>query len=290
MTTKIIGTSYRIIQMLKLLFEKPRSLEELLYLFDIQNCPIERKTVTKYFATLRKFGCIITKENNKFVLKKTPFFIELSKSDVKNLNDICLLSKEVLTKNQNNALTKIVNDICIKSNGYIENNLQNSNDIYGKYKSKIEDLSKYMYKEAPKVRILYNDEKITAKLRNFKYKEHTIYIMVFDEEKMENRLLLLDDIHKVENLSQVSSKINFAKTTIFKLKGRVAKGYTSPYKDEIITYLDDGSIIVENKYEDKEALRKRLLKYFDMCEILEPKSEREKFIEMLNDYIKKYSS
>ena len=107
---------------------------------------------------------------------------------------------------------------------------------------------------------------------------------------MANKLFLLNDIEAFYDVLQTSVKVNFAKTTIFKLNGRIAKGYTSPYENEIITYLDNGDIIVENKYEDKNILRKRLLKYFDMCEILEPKSEREEFLKELKELVKKYSS
>ena len=240
---------------------------------------------------MRKFGCVITKEINKFVLSHSPFFVNFNKEDIRNLNNLYFLSKEVLVKSQHKKLSNIISLLYGKSNNRIvEDDTQSSYGVFGKYKEKIVMLSNYLYVEAPKVRISYNDEKIIAKLRNFKYKRKNIYIMVFDEEKTENRLLLLDNILNVENLSQISSKMNFAKPTVFKLKGRIAKGYTSPYEEETITYLDDGSIIVENKYEDKKILRQRLLKYFDMCEIIEPESEREEFKKTIDMYIKKYTS
>ena len=145
MTTRMIGTSYRIIQILKLLFEKPRRLEEFLYLFDVQDYQIERKTLTKYFATLRKFGCVIVKENNRFVLKEAPFFIGLTKDDIKNLANLYALSKDILAKGRQEKLFKLIKLLCDKSNNNIPDcDIKTQNGIYGKYKDKIDNVIKML--------------------------------------------------------------------------------------------------------------------------------------------------
>ena len=58
---------------------------------------------------------------------------------------------------------------------------------------------------------------------------------------------------------------------------------------EEIEYQKDGSAIVTNRFEDKNVLKLRLLKYFDSCEILSPQKEREDFTKMLDNLIKNYS-
>jgi len=279
-------------QIIKLLCEKPRTIEEICCALDMENKGVQKETITKYFSTLREFGCIIKKEKTKFVLKEFPCFIQLNKEDIDTLKLLSSFSKELLSKNQNNKIANIISKIIDKSNNkYISETDKNfiKENIWGKYKEKIEIISDLMQENNIKVEITYKEEKITSKILNFKYRKNKIYLLVFDEKKLINRLLLIDNINNIKALSRSALNVNFAKTTVFKLKGRIAKGYVSPYKDEKITYLENGDIIVENQHTDKNILMKRLIKYFDMCEILSPKNERIEFKNNIDNLIKKYS-
>ena len=71
-------------------------------------------------------------------------------------------------------------------------------------------------------------------------------------------------------------------SVLFKLKGRLAKSYMLK-KGEMLLETGDDFIIISNKNEDRELLIRRLLRYYDKCEILYPKTCRERIVELINE-------
>ena len=80
-----VNTSYRIMKILKLLHQKPRSINEICFELDVDNIGVKKETITKYFSTLRSCGCIVEKREGKFYLLNMPFFINLNKEELKTL-------------------------------------------------------------------------------------------------------------------------------------------------------------------------------------------------------------
>ena len=60
-------------------------------------------------------------------------------------------------------------------------------------------------------------------------------------------------------------------------------------KGEILLETGEDFIIISNKNEDRELLIRRLLRYYDKCEILYPKSCRKRLIELVNEMEKLYA-
>ena len=76
--------------------------------------------------------------------------------------------------------------------------------------------------------------------------------------------------------------INSTGAVTFKLTGRLAHSYVLKEGDIVIQHETD-SIIVSNSIEDKDLLLKRLIRYYDACEILYPTVMREKMLNLINE-------
>ena len=97
-------------------------------------------------------------------------------------------------------------------------------------------------------------------------------------------------LYKISDIKETlsaKSPVDFSLTTTFKITGRLKNAY-APREGEIISEFKD-HIIVSNKKEDKDELFKRLLKYGSFCEILYPKSDREKFKTLVTGLISNFS-
>ena len=292
MSLRKIDSSYRILKILKLLSEKPRSTYELLKEL---NDEVYTETISKYFRLLREHGFIIEKRNHKFELLSMPFFVDFSDVDLKTLSKFEIFSHDVSSEKQseklNLSIKKILKIAPKDSNQKYKNFLSKLYEkrLFEKYKEKIEKIAPF-FEEAPiKAKLIYKNSSYTITPLEFKFTPDKAYLMAFDEDKLVNKRFLLDDIKEITNLFQISNKVFFSQKTVFRLTGRVARGYKSPYENEVIEYLDDGSILVQNSYEDKKVLLKRLLKYFEFCEIISPKSDKDEFIKMIDNLIESYS-
>lgn len=292
MTLRRIDSSYRILKILKFLSDKPGTMNEILRELDYEIYP---ETVSKYFRVLRSYGFIIEKKRHKFELLNMPFFIDFSDSELKSLAAFEVFSKDVASSKQNEKLHSSVRKILAvspKENRQKYNQFLselNEKKIFEKYREKIEKITSFFEENPVKIQVIYKKAAHIVTPVELRYKGDKVYLFCFDEAKLTNRQFLLDDIEDVKSMIQKSSKMPFIQKTVFRLNGRVALGYKSPYENEIIEYQDDGSIIVTNSYEDKNLLLKRLLKYFEFCEILSPKADREEFIEMIDNLIESYS-
>ena len=292
MSLRKIDASYRILKILNLLSEKPRGMHELLIALNDEVYP---ETITKYFRLLREYGFIIEKKNHKFELLSMPFFIDFNDTDLKTLSKFEVFSHDVTSEKQyeklNLSIKKILKIAPREGSQKYKNFLTQlcEKRVFEKYREKIEKIAPFLEETPVKAKLLYKNSSYVIAPLELKFMGDKVYLMAFDEEKLVNKRFLLDDVMEIKNLLQTSNKMGFSQKTVFRLEGRVAKGYKSPYENEVIEYLDDGSIIVENSYEDKKLLLKRLLKYFEFCEIISPKSDRDEFIKMVDSLIESYS-
>jgi hypothetical protein len=150
MTLRKIDTSYRIMKILKLLAQKPRSMNELCVELELEGHEISYDTISKYFSTLREFGCIIAKKNCKFELEALPFFIDLKQSDIEVLanfqrfaNQTCQLKQ---IKSVKSALCKILKMTSQECKNYYNRNIAQKpcDNLNLRYVDTIEKLSYYI--------------------------------------------------------------------------------------------------------------------------------------------------
>jgi predicted DNA-binding transcriptional regulator YafY len=142
-----------------------------------------------------------------------------------------------------------------------------------------------------KLPIEEEEKHIVLEPNSIKYDLNEVYIYGFSPITGEKQLLQMDYIISIKQLP-VKSKYNYALSPlIFKLKGRVASGYRA-YEGEKVTEIDEltGSITVSAYVEDHNMVLNRLLKYGDQCEILYPKSLRNRVVKTIQDALKNYES
>ena len=96
---------------------------------------------------------------------------------------------------------------------------------------------------------------------------------------------------QIANIIQTPLKCHsrfFARNTLFKLKGKLAKRYTLRSEEQIFNIDKNGYVTVSNKSEPKEDLCLRLMRYFQDCEIISSKEDKEFMIKMIEETLKNY--
>ena len=270
----------------KMLYNNPLSIGEIIKALSEDNIFINKETLAKYFKTIRESGCILQKRNGKFYMENISFTLDLTQSDYYYLAafvDLGIkLYGESVQSDLKNAVMKILS---LADKNKYENytpklmDFSFDSSIPFIFKEKISKLIKYGYGNS-KIKIVYNGEKRYISHVTFKYFDSAVYIHAFDEQSKEYELLLLNDIDEIYSTPEISSRCTFAPSTVFELKGRLAKSYTL-YEHERIIETKENSIVVSNNFENKTQLYKRLLRYGTLCKIISSKEDVENFKRML---------
>ena len=269
-----------------MLYEKPRSLTELIDELYKDNIIISKETLIKYFKTIRQSGCVLKKKQGRFSIESVPFSLELTEKDCEYLAVFINLAIGLYGENVHNDLKSAMKKIFSLAD---KNSSENYNICVNKtkniapepyvFKDKISRLLKYGYDNS-KIKILYNDEKIVISHISFKYYDNSVYVHAFNEASKSYELYLLSAVKEIYSTPEISSGSVFAPYTVFEIRGRLMKTYTL-YEGERVIKVKDDAIVVSNNYEDKERLFKRLLRYGTLCKIVSTQSDIEKFKQML---------
>lgn len=292
MKTKSLATPLKIIKILKIMTEKPVNMEEIMSALEDDNNFVNKETISKYFATLRNAGCDIQKRKNKFYIRYP----------ILNFNDTELNTLSILQKTAYNLCSKKDSDEFLKfldklftlvdktEINYYKNILQTSENINiidkeltSKFKDKIETISQFMGTTAQKIKITYEDKSYNIIPLKFHYFKKSICLFAYDCSNKVNKNFSLGNISDIKQTPSMAQNTDFSLTTTFKIKGRLKNSYLLK-EGEILSEYGDYAVIT-NKNEDKEELFNRLLKYGRNCEILYPKSDREKFINLVETLI-----
>lgn len=293
MKTKKLSTPLKIIKILKLMTEKPVSLKEIMQSLEEDDNFVNRETITKYFATLRNAGCDIQKKQNKFYIKYP--ILSLNDTDFDTLADFQKITKSLASKKDYNEFLKFLDKLfsltdADKISRYkkILQNKEDKNLIdMDRFRDKIESLSDFIQEPAQKIKIIFEDKPYTIIPVKFHYFKKSICLFGYDCSNNVNKNFPIDKIQDIKKIPSMAQSIDFALSTTFKIKGYLKKSYLAKEGEIVSPY--DNYLIVTNKNEDKEALFRRLLKYGTNCEILYPKTDREKFKTMLETLILKHN-
>ncbi len=296
LSSKSLSTPFKVIKILKLLVEKPSSIDEILERLEEDGIFTNKETVSKYFTTLRYAGCDIQKIRNKFYIKYPVVHLDdteletLAHFDIicKNLNSkenygefLKFLSKLFSLTNKNNEYKKMRSTITFDEDF-------NTGKIGKRYGEKIETISKFIQDTPQKIKIICAEKEFTITPLKFHYFKDSICLLGYDIKNNVNKNFPLDKISDIKGMPTAASSSDFGLITTFKISGRLKNAYTVR-EGEIISEYED-YIMVSNKKEDKDELFKRLLRYGTFCEILYPKSDREKFKNLLENLIAKFSA
>lgn len=289
---KISNAGYRMLEVLKILCKKPLTAQEMLFfLEDVTDNSYRKELILKYINTLKLLGLDIVKVDGKYLLNRSLESIDFDKNDLslmkfiqryvskipsKDLQDNISDSLNVMERNFSSKTTNLINNFHIKSYkitkptfAYCENikkieqYCKDELKIELTYKSNI-DKSEQKYCLAP-IKIVYKKEKA--------------FLIAFNLDTKEYKEFWIKNIMEVKQLPQKHTQC-LPISILFKLKNRLAKSYVLKPNEVVLEYGKD-FLIISNKGEDKEMLMKRLLRYYDQCEILYPKAYREQMVNII---------
>ena len=142
---------------------------------------------------------------------------------------------------------------------------------------------KITYKNDPDAEI-----SIIAEPNEIKYKKNKVYFSIYNPLSAQIQDIDLNDIIEIKQLPLKLNPTNMLSTTTFCLKGALAKSYTLHEGERLLQIKTDGSTVILNQKEDKTLLLKRLMRYSANCELIAPKSLREKMIKMIEETLAHY--
>lgn len=294
MKTKKLTTPLKIIKILKLMTEKPVSLKEITESLEEDDNFVNRETITKYFTTLRNAGCNIQKKQNKFYIKYP--ILSFSDTEFKTLADFQKITKNLTSKKDYNEFLKFLDKLFAladtKKLSEYKRILQNTEDknlvSSNVFKDKIESISNFLTEPLQKIKIIFEDKPYTIIPIKFRYFKNSICLFGYDCANNVNKNFPINKIQSIKQTPSLAQSTDFGLSTTFKIKGDLKKSYMAKEGENVSPY--DDYLIVTNKNEDKEALFKRLLKYGTNCEILYPKTDREKFHTLIHSLIQTHNS
>ena len=301
---KISNTCLRVFEVIKLLIQKPYSIEELItHLSEKENNRniYTQETIIKYITTLRAMGLNVVKEKRKFVLKKYPVDLNLNEKELKILEKIenyiinekqqsCCIEFKNLINTLEKCFDKETLELFNTNFSFLsaEKNVNNMNDI--PLISKFEKICS----DKQKLKIDYID--INTKVVNTFYLEPKCvkiinrqgFLQAYDSETNELKLFLLRNIRKVVQCPQRTRLMWSSNEVIYRLDAEFAKIYKLKTEEKLLSKESDGSIIVQNCEDDKETFLKRLLKYTTHCEIIRPEKKKKKMLALIEKTINIY--
>jgi len=289
-----LEASYRVMKVLKLLNDGPLGFEELCYELAQNDIAVNRETIGKYFTTLREAGCKIDKKGGKFWLKHMPLFVCFTRTELETLAIFQKFAQKLHQKRVSEKVQSTFNKILkmtsieLHSEYHAILNAIKFDDVYCKNKDKLDIFSDFFAENSQKLKITYRGESFKIRPKSFKYETNKVYLFALNEKNMKYEHFLLDDVGEILSLIQLSPIPCLASTTVFKLTGRLARGYY-PLEGEVVNMISADNINVVNKVSVKRELHSRLLKYGELCEIISPKDEREAFIGELDEMIENYN-
>ncbi|OLA94451.1 MAG: hypothetical protein BHW64_03695 [Candidatus Melainabacteria bacterium LEY3_CP_29_8] len=301
---KISNTCLRVFEVIKLLIQKPYSIEELSNILsekeDNRNV-YTQETIIKYITTLRVMGLKVAKEKRKFVLKKFPLDLNLNEKELKTLEKI---ENYIINEKQQSCCTefkKLISTLekCFDNETIdrfntnfsflsVEKNVNNMNDI--PLINKFEKICN----DQQKLKIDYVD--INTKNTDTYYLEPKCvkiihrqgFLQAYDSDTNELKLFLLRNIRKVVQRPQRTRFMWYSNEVIYRLDSEFAKIYKLKTEEKLLSKESDGSIVIQNCEDDKESFLKRLLKYTTHCEIIRPEKYRKKMLSLIENTIDIY--
>lgn len=281
-TIKKNVSSIQVLKTLQVLLEGSFSMQELVTkLNEKEKEPIfNNSVVSKYINTCRHCGIEIPKIQNKYIVTKLPFGLNLSTNDtelLKLMQDIC---RETFSTKVNKGFNTFISKLNKYSNKTIlkvdRTSINISYEIFEK-----------AIKEERKIRVTFKTNKVIdcIPLNIISYQKRT-YFNIKQENK--EKSIAVDKISFIELLDEKFKTPSFEQNeTIFELKGALAERYNLRENENLIVNGKD-KIIISNIGEDKNLLISRLLRYDSLCEIKAPAICRSKIKKVINDTLANY--
>ena len=278
---KINSSSIQVIKTLKVLLQGDYTMHELIDILN-ENEPepvFNNSVISKYINTCRFCGFEIHKIYNKYYVSKIPFGLELSDIDVDIIKALCTYVQDEMSSRNAVLITSFFDKVRRFSNREIEAVNKDKLDL------SIELFERAVAKQR-KVKLLFKNRDIIEciPLDVTKTADKTYYNVLYKKPRS-------IDSSRLAGIQMTGQRYAepFAseQTVVFKLTGGLAKRY-EPRANESVEVTSDGDLIVTNKYERKELLFSRLLRYDEKCEIIRPVAYREEMKELIKEMLQNY--
>lgn len=308
---KISEAAFRVLNLLKILNEKPLSSEEISELLSDESSDeiASKEVVSRYINTLRNAGYRLSRptlsNDYQYSLEKSPVSIKLDKQDIKTLvqlekyisNLFQLKMKESFSIFMDKLFRYMKDEDILLVNRH-RTNCNSPDDSRSQrlvnYSALIRNIEKYC-NDGQRIKIIYrtdygSDINLVFEPDSIRYDSMCAYICGFNIITGESQMLNIENIIEV---SQQPVKIKFNKMISpvkFKLKGRLAKGYTAYEDEKILEKNSNGTEIIVVAYpSDKDMLFRRLLRYGENCEVVSSSFDREKMTDMVEQTLQNYN-
>ncbi len=277
---KNMNSENNTIKMLNLLMNNFLSKEDICKLLNIK-----LPTFYKYLKIIKDAGFEIEKNNLNYSASKFSESINYTSLETSIFSYLLFLSDSMLPSKKN----KIFYDAIMKML-YVS-----TKDAYSETIKKFETLKKRasdnIFKEKIELLQRYKDAKYSLKITlrsgreyiltplDFFWQNEKVYFYFLNNEVKRKKMISLEKIVKIIPEDKIEY-IPEAKETIFELYGRLAKIYVLKENERIIDNFSD-RLIIANSNSDKDILFRRLLRYDELCKILFPKEDVEKFKKLI---------
>lgn len=300
---KVADAGYRVLESLKELAKRPLSPQELVQMIEDKTDNVFRKEIVhKYINTFKLLNIELVKIRDKYYLERG---VERIEFDEKDLSVI-----EFLTKYVDKMRHETFKETIFEAFQIIEKSFSQSTCSLIKTKTikpykprkpvKIKDDNVRLYEkycnEHLKIDLKYKEndsckeDKYLVAPCNIAYKHGRAVLVGYCYNTNSHKEFILDNITEANQTPQMSFS-NSPGSVTFKLTGRLARAYKLKEGENIIEYdlKKKKYIIVSNKTQDKDLLLRRLIRYFGSCEILYPKSMKEKMLTLVEEMEKIYA-
>jgi predicted DNA-binding transcriptional regulator YafY len=298
-------TAYRIINIFKLLYEKPASDQEIndnLQDKITNSKPLSKDTIGIYINTLKAIGCNISrpKKNNnyKFELLDHPFKPNINTEEIKALFDIrkfivSLDDWKLIIKTEK-LITSIIKTLDTKKQeefSYMKSNLFRGYSLNDKFEL-IDNLEKYcnnkkyvtFYYESA----IGNEKLVSLVAEKLHYENDALYLWGFDISNEETRYYRVDKIKKITTLNIILPSYSINPIEIeYKLCGYASEMFNPSITDIIVSETQNEKIIL-SKINNSFKFFQDILTYGSECVILSPREIQQEHIKRLTMILKFY--
>lgn len=274
--------SLQVMKTLLALLENNFSMQELIEYLNKKEkeAVFNNNVLSKYINTCRACGVEIPKIQNKYIIAKMPFGLNLSVDDVDLLIQMQKICRESFSQKINNGFNAFIKNINKYSNKTIlKVQKETINISYEAFEKAIIEERKIRLTFKTKSSIECIPLSITThqKRTYFRIKENNI-----------EKSIAVDKIIGIEILNEMFKTPDYEHNqAVFEVRGALAHRYNLR-ENEVLLRQNNNSITIENTGEDMNLLLSRLLRYDSLCEVKAPATYRTEIIKIINDTLANY--
>ncbi|MBQ8459675.1 WYL domain-containing protein [bacterium] len=300
---KINDGCLKIFEFLRLLYEDKADYESVVNIFKDGSDDISvnniQVNINKYINTLKVFGIKVKKINNEFKLLSGLYTLDLTLDDLKSVSILINSAEEFPEKNAKNKIVDFAKRIELRMNSndkqafstLVKSSDYNFSFYYADLKQQIQ-ICEEICAQNHMLHLYYlkkgKETLCKCSPKEVVYDSKNAYLKVYDNEEKQNIEIPISNILNIETLPAIARDVEAVTTVVYKVKNRLAKTYKLKEGEYTQGYDNDGNRIIVVKTDNLEKLVKRLMRYTTECEIISPRSFRDRMLKTINDAIGNY--